>query len=287
MNLDDAAMRAWEAGYFPELTERPSVNQFLDALRGTHEGWDRRFLPDDLPEVERFNAARDERFALEQQRFEEGGPVYTDRSVPADEPAPLPPIEAYEEWPSGGPDFAGNIDLRKLSSPQDIGRALDFTERRVGFDAATRGRVSQAETERLAAEMGMTPERLLARRKGQALNAEEALAARQILAKSGNELVNAARKLRGLDNPSDEALADFRQKWLRHAAIQEQVAGATAEAGRALAQFKMLADSRAVRGNVLTAMVEASGGGNRASCPTKSMPRRAALVRPMCDSSPP
>lgn len=263
MNLDDAAMRAWEAGYFPELTERPSVNQFLDALRGTHEGWDRRFLPDDLPELERFNAARDERFALEQQRFEEGGPVYTDRSVPADEPAPLPPIEAYEEWPSGGPDFAGNIDLRKLSSPQDIGRALDFTERRVGFDAATRGRVSQAETERLAAEMGMTPERLLARRKGQALNAEEALAARQILAKSGNELVNAARKLRGLDNPSDEALADFRQKWLRHAAIQEQVAGATAEAGRTLAQFKMLADSRAVRGNVLTAMVEASGGGKR------------------------
>jgi hypothetical protein len=30
-NLDDAAHAAWEAGYFPELNERPSVSQFLDA----------------------------------------------------------------------------------------------------------------------------------------------------------------------------------------------------------------------------------------------------------------
>jgi hypothetical protein len=38
MTLDDAARAAWEAGYFPELTDRPFVNEFLDALRGTHEG---------------------------------------------------------------------------------------------------------------------------------------------------------------------------------------------------------------------------------------------------------
>jgi len=31
-SLDDAALRAWEQGYFPNHTERPSVREFLDAL---------------------------------------------------------------------------------------------------------------------------------------------------------------------------------------------------------------------------------------------------------------
>lgn len=170
------------------------------------------------------------------------------------------PIAASEEWPDGAPDFAGNIRLEKLESPQDIRRALDFTDRRIGFDAATRGRVSNVETERLASELGMTPETLLSRRKGQALNAEEALAARQILAKSGNELVNMAKRVQALDSPGDDVLADFRQAWMRHVAIQEQVAGMTAEAGRALQQFRVAANSRAVRGDVLAGLVRGGGG---------------------------
>lgn len=32
MPLDDAALRAWEAGYFPGATERPTINDLLDAL---------------------------------------------------------------------------------------------------------------------------------------------------------------------------------------------------------------------------------------------------------------
>lgn len=261
MTLDDAARAAWDAGYFPELSDRPSVNEFLDALRETYDGRQRRFHPDDSEEISRFYAAQGERYDLEQQLRE--GPVFEDRSQPADAERPFAPVSAYEEWPSGGPDFAGNINLGKLETPQDIKRALDFTNRRVGFDAATRGRVTQAETERLASELGMTPDSLLARRKGQALNAEEALAARQILAKSANELVNAAKRVKALENPGDEALAAFRQAWVRHAALQEQVAGATAEAGRALAQFKMMANSRAVTGDVLSAMVQGGGGSGR------------------------
>lgn len=261
MNLDDAAMRAWEAGYFPERTERPSVNEFLDALRDTYEGRNRRFLPQDHAEIDRYHGAQADRYALEQQW--QDGPVWNDRSVPAGPDQPFAPPEAYEEWPAGGPDFAGNINLNKLDTPQDIRRALSATEQRVGFDAATRGRVTQAETERLAADLGMTPERLLSRRKGQALNAEEALAARQILAKSGNELVNLAKRIKGMDEPGDDLLAEFRQAWVRHAALQEQVAGATAEAGRALAQFKMMASSKAVRSDVLSAMVGSGGGRER------------------------
>jgi endonuclease YncB( thermonuclease family) len=265
-NLDDAAMAAWEAGYFPELTERPSVNEFLDALRDTYNGnTGRRFHPDDWDELDRFEATRGERYDLEQRQHEVGGPIWQDRSNPADEPAPFPPVEAYEEWPSDAIKRVGNIDVTKLDSPQDIRRALKTSYGAAGgFDAATRGRVTQAETERLASELGMTPEALLARRKGQAFNAEEALAARQILAKSGNELVNAARRVKALgDDPGSEALAEFRQKWMRHVAIQEQVSGMTAEAGRALQQFRQVADSREVRGDVLSSIVIGGGGSKR------------------------
>jgi len=256
MSLDDAAFRAWEAGYLPG-SERPDINALLDAIDRTHSGAERFFHPDDLAEVAKFEGMRADRLDLEEQLAD--GPVYNDRSAPADD-QPFPPPEAYEDWPAGGPDFAGNINLGKLDSPQDIARALDMTQRRVGFDAATRGRVSQAETERLAADLNMTPETLMARRKGQAFNAEEALAARQILAKSGNELVNMAKRVRSMNEPGEDVLADFRKAWVRHVAIQEQVSGMTAEAGRALQQFRQMADSRAVQRDVLTAMVRGGGG---------------------------
>lgn len=262
MTLDDAALAAWEAGYFPEMTERPDVNTFLDALRDTYNGaGGRRFRPEDAPEIEAYEATQAERFDLEQQELAEGGPIWSDRSTPGDSAEPFAPPEAYEEWPSEAIARVGNVDVSKLDTPQDIRRALKSSRDAVGgFDAATRGRVTQAETERLASELNMTPESLLSRRKGQAFNAEEALAARQMLAKSGNELVNAAKRIQQLDSPGDRDLAEFRHKWMRHVAIQEQVSGMTAEAGRALAQFRQAASSRSLRGDVLSSLVRAGGG---------------------------
>src|SRR3546814_12161879 len=110
----------------------------------------------------------------------------------------------------------------------------------------------------------MTADALLARRKGQALNAEEALAARRILAASGNELVNMAKRIeRAGDDPGSELLAAFRKAMVRHTAIQEQVSGATAAAGRALQSFRMAADSRELPGRVLAGLVHAGGGPQR------------------------
>lgn len=266
MTLDDAALQAWEAGYFPEFSDRPPVDAFLQALRGTHDGYDRRFHPSDFEEVARFQAARDQRHAVEKAN-NDGTPLVEQLGEPAtlaDMEANTPPLSAFDELPGGQPDFAGNVRLSRLDSPQDISRALVVTNDRLGgFDNATRGRITQDETARLASELGMTPDSLIARRRGQAFNAEEALAARQILAKSGNELVNLARRVQSMDNPGDDVLAEFQRAWTRHVAIQEQVSGATAEAGRALAQFRVLADSRNVRGDVLGAMVQSGGGADR------------------------
>lgn len=258
LTLDEAAQRAWEAGYFPDSPERPTVAEFLDAVDDTYKGNRRAFLPDDYAQIDAFENARATREQVERSPV----PLYSDEGQPVglnDLEGNTPPIQAYEDWPDGGPDFAGNINLKKLASPQDIARALAQTESRVGFDAATRGRITQAETERLASELGMTADNLLSRRKGQALNAEEALAARQILAKSGNELVNMARKVQRMENPGDEVLADFQTAWVRHAAIQEQVAGMTAEAGRTLQQFRMMANAKDVNGSVLAAIAKRGG----------------------------
>lgn len=266
LQLDIAADLAWRAGYFPDHGEPPHVSDFITALDTTNRAILRHFRPDDMEEVTAFNAARDQRYAVEKAR-EDGAPLVTDRGEPVtldDLEANAPPVSAYEEWGEQAPDFAGNIRLANLDGPEAIKRALVTTEQRTGgFDAARRGRISQAETQSLANELGMTPQQLLARRKGQAFNAEEALAARQILAKSGSDLVKMARAVQRLDDPGEEKLASFRQAWVRHVAIQEQVAGATAEAGRVLAQFRMVADGRNVRGNVLNALAEGGGGKER------------------------
>ncbi len=265
MNYDDAAQRAWEAGFFPDHVERPTVAEFLDTLNATHTGNNRAFRTDDLAEVDAFEQARSQRYQVEAAR-QEGAPLVQDRGEPVtadDLDRNAPPVEAYEEWGENAPKLAGNIRLDKLDSPQSIARALANTHARVGgFDEATRSRITNAETKSLAEDLGMTADDLLKRRKGQAFNAEEALAARQILARSGADLVNMAKRLSRVENPGDELEAAFRGAWLRHAAIQEQVAGMTAEAGRLLQQFRMTADSRDAN-RVLSSLGDALGGPGR------------------------
>jgi hypothetical protein len=257
MTLDDAALKAWEDGFFPGRTERPTVDEFLDALASTHRGESRVFHPDDFDRLAAFEDARRARGAAEQS-----GGLAEVRGQTAGPDRPFAPVEAYKADLPVPAAKAGNIRLDKLDSPQNIDAALkEVSGRMQGFDEARRGVQRQDQTAALAAEMGMTAADLLKRRKGQALNAEQALAARQLLAKSGNELVNLARRTKG---GSDEDLAAFRKALLQHVAIQEQVSGATAEAGRTLAQFRMMANSRdAQRARALEGVVIGGGGRER------------------------
>ncbi|AHE52823.1 hypothetical protein NX02_05420 [Sphingomonas sanxanigenens DSM 19645 = NX02] len=261
MTLDDAALRAWEAGYFPNHTSRPTIDEFLEALGNTHAGNARSFHPDDLAEVAAFENAQAQRYAVEAAR-QDGVPLADDLGRPIgmeDLDANAPPVTAYEDLPKLG-GKVGNINLENIETRGDIRRLLQTTENRFGgFDAARRGRITQAETEALASELKMTVDDLLKRRRGQALNAEEALAARQLLAKSSDEMLTLARRYDGTGSSDD--LAAFQRALLRHAAIQEQVSGAAAEAGRALAQYKQLAKASAVYGRVLDNKLGSTVGG--------------------------
>lgn len=264
--LDDMAQRAWEAGYFPDHATRPTVDEFVTALGDTYRGVNRTFRPDDFAEIDAFNAARDQRLAVERAR-QEGAPLVDDVGQPAtydDIIANTPPPVDPTEWNPATLAKVGNIRVNKLDSPQEISRALkvanDITG---GFEVSRRGVITQAETEALATDLGMSVEQLLSRRKGQAFNAEEALAARRILAASGNELVNLARRVQRLENPGDDVMAEFRRAMVRHTAIQEQIAGITAEAGRTLQQFRQMANGRQVSGKVLEGFVNGGGGPDR------------------------
>lgn len=159
----------------------------------------------------------------------------------------------------GAPPRAANIRLDKLESADDIKAALESVASDFGqFDDSRRGVVTHEETQRLASDLDMTVDQLMTRRKGQAFNAHEMFAAREMLLASADNLVTLARKAEG---GSDADLVNFRKAWVRHVAIQEQVSGLTAEAGRALNQFKMMAKAGGdLNARMLREIIDVEGG---------------------------
>ena len=105
MDFDTAALYAWEAGYFPELSERPDINTFLDAMRDTADGVSQRFKVDDLPEVEAFRAARGSNNEIRNANALDGG-MWEDVSQPAGM-REAAPAEAYGSEQVVGLDWRG------------------------------------------------------------------------------------------------------------------------------------------------------------------------------------
>lgn len=255
LTLDALGERLYDEGW---LNDRPTVAEVVDILHREHLG-ESLYHPETLGEVGAFRAAREEADRIDKYR-DEGAPLVEERGAPVtfeDLAGNEPPAIAYEELPHYAAR-AGNISTGALDTKEDIARALINTERMFGgFDAARRGKISHAETQALAEDLGMRADDLLKRRHGQAFNAEQALAARAILAKSADELVKLAEGAKG---GSDDALVAFRAGLLRHAAIQEQVSGMTAEAGRTLSQFRAQASASRHRERILKQLIENHGG---------------------------
>lgn len=106
------------------------------------------------------------------------------------------------------------------------------------MDAARRGVLPDEAVRDLANQVGQSPAQITARWKpGQAKNAETILALREGLNSASQEVIRAQRALQS--NPSSaDALNSVAEALTKHAAIQEAVTGVTAEAGRALRQFR-------------------------------------------------
>jgi hypothetical protein len=136
-----------------------------------------------------------------------------------------------------------NINLARIQAPEDVKAVIsDMAQQQGGFAEARRGRVTFSEIRGLAPLVGMTAEKLAKRGVGKTLgSAEEMFAARQLLVSQADEVRRLARAAQG---GSDADKMAALEAVTRMVAIQEQVAGATAEAGRMLSQFRMMADAK-------------------------------------------
>lgn len=135
-------------------------------------------------------------------------------------------------------DKAGNIRLDNLSTPEDVNSVIrQISTENSDFITERRGVMSDAEVIELADSLGMDAGTLDKRKIGEAFNAEQIVAARKLL-------INSATNVRELMNKaasgSDADVLAYAAARDRHIMIQRQVAGVTAEAGRALRAFRKL-----------------------------------------------
>ena len=105
-------------------------------------------------------------------------------------------IEEVDRTP---PEFAGNINLNKIDSPDQVKNVIDeIAVTNDGFMEARRGVVKFGsdgeELAALAKETGLTENDLINRKSGSAFNAETAYAARVLNIESATNLTKLAKK---------------------------------------------------------------------------------------------
>lgn len=139
----------------------------------------------------------------------------------------------------------GDFNFDYLTTPDDVKATITAVGDVLADPqaAVTRGvrtnEVTNEEAARLVAdEIGMT-RRLLSRRIGDgALNAEQMVAARELLVRSATRLTNLAEAIKSGQATAADRLA-FRRQLAIHSGIQLQLKGAQTEAARALQSFRI------------------------------------------------
>jgi hypothetical protein len=131
------------------------------------------------------------------------------------------------------PAEAVNFNIERITSEDDIRRVIAVTAKEFEgqIDEARRGVIGDAQAQRLADDLGMTVDDLLKRKKGEAFNEEQILASGRVLAATAEHVANTAKAAKG--GSLEQKLA-FHRALTVNLAVQEQVSGAAAEAGRAL-----------------------------------------------------
>ena len=139
---------------------------------------------------------------------------------------------SIETPPPVVPETAANLNLTKFEKPDDIKTFLsDVAKANNNFEEARRGVMSVEDINKKAEELDLKT--ILGRKVGVALNAEQIQAARSVLNQTADEVFTKVKDWSasgGDPTKADEALDLIAS----HMAFQENLAGATAEAGRAL-----------------------------------------------------
>jgi hypothetical protein len=156
------------------------------------------------------------------------------------------------------------VNFARIDAPEDIERIIQDAADAMqpSIDEARRGVRTHATT-RLAAEDLNAWEVLLKRRKGEALNAEQSLALRELWVASADRLKRAAET--AYREPSPENLFAFRRDMALHHAIQKEAIGARTETARALNQWRIPAGGGREQMAQLERALTMAGGGAETS----------------------
>ena len=153
------------------------------------------------------------------------------------------------------------INMARISSPDDVKNVLQQTAdlHSLSINKAQRGKQSFELTEKLADDLQMTPEDLIARNRGQPFNAETALAARNLMVASGEKVLEMAKRAAD-PNAGQVDAYNFRRTMAVHHAIQKEVLGARTETARALNAWKIPAGGSAEKTRAIQNMLDSFGG---------------------------
>jgi soluble lytic murein transglycosylase-like protein len=186
-------------------------------------------------------------------------PIEPPTAVGPPPPPPEPEPGLLNRLTQGQPEQAGNISLNKY--PEDVRQVITDAANSLPdqMKAATRGVLPDQAVRDLSQQTGIDVDQIVRNwNPGQAQNAETLLALRDALTAQARKVIDAQQALRA--NPDDVAAqGNLLQELTQHAAIQEVVSGTTAEAGRALRQFRQGAPGSDFAANQINQMAARSG----------------------------
>lgn len=157
-------------------------------------------------------------------------------------------------------DKAGNIRLENLTNSADVRQAIhDAADENNDFIGDRRGIVTPGQVSDLANDIGLPGAMDMVEKwvKGQAYNAEQVVVLRRLLRSSAVDL---SEKMKQAAIGTDEDVMAYAEARDRHQLIQRTVAGATAEAGRALRAFRNIAGEEGSAAKALDDLVKIGTG---------------------------
>jgi hypothetical protein len=131
------------------------------------------------------------------------------------------------------------VDISSIKTNRDVDAVLQRASDVVksNLDPRAEATITFEVQRQLASDLGMSVEELLSRRRGESFNTEQALAARALLVQSAQHVVTLAKI--AAQSGDAASLSAASTALAQYQAIQETVAGVTAEAGRALGGFRI------------------------------------------------
>ncbi|MDJ0950922.1 MAG: hypothetical protein QNJ94_18580 [Alphaproteobacteria bacterium] len=290
MNLDDAARAAWEEGYLDDFAERPTIDEFLQALDDDFRKINVRVRADDADRAAAEGLHADFEEALSSMgitRDMSNDQIKRALIDPAGDPARSLDDLLREQ---GELEAAGDVRLKVFADEEQGEVFINFNRIEAGedvktlmaetanamkgsIDEARRGVQTNEQTAKLAEEMGLSVGDLLSRRKGEPLNAETALAARRLMVASADKLLETAQKAAGANAGAVDQF-NFRRMMALHHAIQKEVVAARTETARALQSWAMPAGGSVERARAVADALDAMGGAKM----TQELARRLAVL---------